>query len=154
MQPTADMTVTTGRRRRSVVCDGRLGANVTCPDCGHELRVVERRTSLQWTWAWFNTGPFAWHERWQCDTCGFSGTDQSFSALSRSPSRSKIVGRWRRFQRSRGRFPVPRFYAILTVAGATVGLVVQATLGWPWWLPALAFPVGGWLWAAAPGPIR
>ncbi len=120
-----------------------------CPVCGSELQVVEERSLPERAWAWFNHGPPVWRQRFECDGCEFSGTDRSFSSLYVSPSSRGIVGRWRDFQFSRRFMPVPRFYAILIVASAVVGVVLQLTAGWPWWLPTAAVPLGGWIWAAS-----
>lgn len=126
-----------------------VGADVDCPVCEGDLRVVEERSTTERAWAWFNYGPPVWRRRFECDRCDFSGTDRSFSSLYVSPSSRGIVRRWRDFQFSRRFMPVPRFYATLIGVGAVVGLVLELTLGWPWWIPTVAAPLGGWIWAAS-----
>lgn len=122
---------------------------MACPVCGSELGVVEERSAGERAWAWFNHGPPVWRRRYECDRCDFSGTDGSFSSLYVSPSSTGVVRRWRDFQFSRRFMPVPRFYAILIAVGAAVGVVLQVIVGWPWWMPTVAVPVGGWIWAAS-----
>lgn len=122
---------------------------MNCPACGSEIRVVEQRSFSERAWAWFNDGPPVWRQRYACDECDFSGTDRSFSTLYTSPSSRGIVRRWRDFQFSRRFMPVPRFYAILATVGAAVGVALQLTVDWPWWVTAVAVPLGGWIWAAS-----
>lgn len=120
-----------------------------CPVCESELRVVEERSFSERAWAWFNDGPSVWRRRFACDRCAFSGTDRSFSNLYVSTSSRTIVRRWRDFQFSRRFMPVPRFYASLAAVGAALGVALQLTVGWPWWVTTVAVPIGGWIWAAS-----
>lgn len=120
-----------------------------CPECGNDLQVVRERSLVQDAWAWFNNGPPVWRREFECSACGFTGTDRSVASLSRSGVIAGMVHRWRRLQFSRRVMPVPRFYVILGVAGAVVGVAMNLTVGWPWWWTGLAMPLGGWLWAAS-----
>lgn len=130
---------------------GRRGGDVlgSCPVCDGDLAMVERRTLAARAWVWFNDGPPVWRVRFQCAQCDFSGTDRAFSNLYRSAASWGMLQRWRQFQFSRRFFPVPRFYAILTLTGAVTGMGLQLTFGWPWWWSAMLLPIAGWLWAAS-----
>lgn len=67
---------------------------------------------------------------------------------------------WRMVMGHRTAHPVPITYVFAAALGLIVGLVLQFTIGFPWWIPTIAAPIIAWLvffssiWWPTPGNRR
>lgn len=113
---------------------------VHCSACGGAMRLVEPVPRTRRIARWFTYGRVPAGQRsYTCDACGMGASVGVLSADGGGFGR--IL---RELYDRRAMQPVPRFYAIMAVAGAVVGAVWSALLSWPWWVGPVVAVIGGW----------
>src|ERR671914_93061 len=115
-----------------------MSKEAPCPACG--AAALEHQRSSNWKrfryWLKFG-GPRRPSESIVCTACGY---EQAVGLLTYPLRRRPIPVRLLDVLRSeRSRIPTPLFYLEVAVASTLVGIVLDLTIGWPWWL----FPLGG-----------
>ena len=113
---------------------------VHCSACGARMRLTEPVTRGRRLVRWFNYGRVPGGQRsYTCDTCGMGASVGAVYTASHARGRGL-----RALYDRRSMQPVPRFYAIMAVAGAVIGATWSALFSWPWWLGPVAALAGGW----------
>lgn len=104
------------------------------------MRVVEPLPRSRRLVRWVTHGRVPVGQRsYTCDACGMGA---SVGALYSTNGR--MGRRLRELHGRRAMQPVPRFYAVMALAGTVVGAAWSALLSWPWWVGPLAGVAGGW----------
>lgn len=87
---------------------------------------------LKQFWRWLTTG------QWRRSATAFGYVLQEQSRFGR------LRGAWSAIMRRRSVHPVPVLYLVVLVIGTIVGVVLQLTLGVPWFIAPLVFFVLAW----------
>lgn len=109
------------------------------------MRTVEiSRISAFWDWFIDGTSMGGTHE--ECTRCGLGRTSWAVTLRHRRQTPLRIPRRViRTLLDHRSREPVPVFYVEVLVAGTVVGVVLDAVVDIPWWLPPLIAVPATWL---------
>jgi hypothetical protein len=121
-----------------------------CESCGARDWEIIRPTFMEGVLSWLSGGG-AWRpERARCRSCGDIGPSPGVMLVEiRTSGWRFALGAprriWWMLRMRRSLIPAPWIYLASAGVGVLVGLALDRSLGWPWWAPALAFPVVAWL---------
>jgi hypothetical protein len=113
---------------------------VACSACGAPMRLEEGASPSRRVVRWFTGGRTPAGQRsYTCDVCGMGASVGGLYSTS-----GRMGGRLRELYGRRVMQPVPRFYAVMALAGGVVGAAWSVLLSWPWWLGPVVAVAGGW----------
>ncbi len=126
-----------------------------CPACGAEDWRAIRPGWLAGLGQWLSQGG-AWRPvHAVCGQCGTAAGWQTALYRGRLPIRWWTApvrvpwALWQAIRWSRTAIPSPAVYLTAAAAGGALGVLVQLTVGWPWWLPCVLAVIAVWLLFAA-----
>ena len=89
---------------------------------------------------WFTEGRTPAGQRsYTCDGCGMGASVGMLYSTSGRRGRGL-----RELYDRRVMQPVPRFYAVMALAGSVLGVTWSVLVTWPWWLGPIITVAGGW----------